>query len=305
MISLVARSPQASGDDHAGLPQSHTDKFEIVQAAPLLRVPQELRDWIYGYVYPRSQVIDGSQEKSDTPIIVMGIIDQPTLLTNNAFRKHIALTQTCRQLRTEARFLPYKRCDFVVKVATPILPIRRHCIRAQKDAWCASPALIVIAKYLRVLGAAVAMMDMLLVVEGGRCGSTYSLTKKIKDARKVVEIKLGGSKVHLLKVGCALTQQVMRALFAGCVEVFDEAGFAAECYFGSDMILEDNKIRSWMTESQSQIFVFQSIAWSSRLDRLYDCLSPEAIAPVAARLDVSADVLHAATSQVRQAEGLM
>ncbi|KAK3673542.1 hypothetical protein LTR78_006446 [Recurvomyces mirabilis] len=249
MISLVARSPQASGDDHAGLPQSHTDKLEIVQAAPLLRLPQELCDRIDGYVYLDRKSSTAARKRaklqSSSWVSSTSLRFSPTI----HFREHIALTQTCRQLRTETRFLPYKPCGFVVKVATPILPIHRHCVRAQKDTWCASPALIAIAKYLRVLGAAVAMMDTLLVVEGGRCGSTYSLTKKIKDARKVVEIKLEGSKVHLLGVGCALIQQVMRILFASYVEVFEEAGFAVEWYFGSDMILEDIKIRSWMTES--------------------------------------------------------
>jgi hypothetical protein len=72
--------------------------------SPLLRLPSELRNKIYAYTF-------------DTPQLWVFIFDRNTVIrtpepvpSTRRFSTFIALTGTCRQIRTETNLMPWKHC---------------------------------------------------------------------------------------------------------------------------------------------------------------------------------------------------
>lgn len=82
-------------------------------ASPLLRLPGEIRNRIYEYVFS-DHMICPRRDWNGT--IKLKCVPTTRGRHNNSFESFIALTKTCRQICEETRLLPFKYCDYQVKV---------------------------------------------------------------------------------------------------------------------------------------------------------------------------------------------
>lgn len=82
-------------------------------ASPLLRLPGEIRNRIYEYVFSDHRIWP---RKDWHGTIKLKCVPATRGRYNNSFERFIALTKTCRQIREETRLLPFKYCDYQVKI---------------------------------------------------------------------------------------------------------------------------------------------------------------------------------------------
>jgi hypothetical protein len=76
-------------------------------ALPLLRLPGEIRNRIYEYVFSDQTIHTVMDGPSGTiKLSCKTTYDQ----SDDSYEKYIALTKTCRQIHQEARLLPFKYC---------------------------------------------------------------------------------------------------------------------------------------------------------------------------------------------------
>ena len=88
-------------------------EIQLQPESPLLRLPGELRNKIYGYVF--STVPEYPNLMVERDLQLKNIIDP---YHQNPDRKDcnlsLAITQTCRQIRTETRLLPYTYAKYEI-----------------------------------------------------------------------------------------------------------------------------------------------------------------------------------------------
>ncbi|KAG9204043.1 hypothetical protein G6514_001679 [Epicoccum nigrum] len=82
-------------------------------ASPLLRLPPEIRNMIYEYVFG-DRMICPVQSWYGT--IKLKCVPHTRDRHNHALEIFTALTKTCRQIHKETRLLPFKYCDYQVKI---------------------------------------------------------------------------------------------------------------------------------------------------------------------------------------------
>jgi hypothetical protein len=81
-------------------------------AFPLLRLPGEIRNRIYEYVFSDQTIHTVMDGPSGTiKLSCKTTYDQ----SDDSYEKYIALTKTCRQIHYETYVLPWKLCDYSLK----------------------------------------------------------------------------------------------------------------------------------------------------------------------------------------------
>ena len=84
-----------------------------METSHFLRLSPELRNRIYELVF--------GQGGLDQCCITIALIDQKHLVANDTFRKHVALTQSCQQVRSECRLFCFADRHFSLSLGDPDL----------------------------------------------------------------------------------------------------------------------------------------------------------------------------------------
>jgi hypothetical protein len=104
-MEYVPSTPQLLSTNGAHSSPQHASPDS---ASPLLRLPGEIRNRIYEYVFS-GQEVDTFEDRNGI-IRLRGKLGDTEDFRCSAFESYVALTKTCRQIHQDTRLLPFKYC---------------------------------------------------------------------------------------------------------------------------------------------------------------------------------------------------
>ena len=151
-----------------------------MEGSLLGRLPRELRDQIYNYVYPPPDQDEGRQSKSTTMAILVNNQQDVKLLGNHEHRTRMALTQTCSQIRKEVGSVkPLAGRKFHIHLAG-------HGYRDNKPNSRGLPTLSFLAAYLKHLGGDALNAIDALVLDVKYGDGSFTLQRNVVNGKVMV-----------------------------------------------------------------------------------------------------------------------